>query len=109
MKKISTDGLITEADIQQFKEEMKRGEFESRVVELIAQEPELVFFISEHQSEIVDALKFARLDERRMAKMQLHMTLMIWGTALLVSRAHRRQWDGLLPADDNDLTAEKES
>jgi hypothetical protein len=50
----SKDALITEADVQAFKQEVNQGCFKDRVYELMEQEPELAFYVSERYAKTLD-------------------------------------------------------
>ena len=96
----SNEALITEADVQAFKDEVNRGCFKDRVYELMQREPELAFYVSERYSKTLDSLQEAGIDGRRLAALNRHISLMVWGSAILVARAQRRQWEGFLPSEE---------
>ena len=96
----SKDALITEADVQAFKQEVNQGRFKDRVYELMEQEPELAFYVSERYAKTLDSLQEAGIDGRRLAALHKHISLLVWGSVILVSRAQRRQWDGFLPSGE---------
>jgi hypothetical protein len=97
---ITNDGLITAADVQAFKDEVNRGRFRDQVHEMMDREPELAFYISERHGKTLDSLQEAGIEGRRLAALNKHISLMTWGSAVLVTRAQRRQWDGFLPSHE---------
>jgi hypothetical protein len=96
----SNEPLITEADVQAFKDEVNQGCFKDRIYELMDQEPELAFYVSERYSKTIDSLHEAGIDGRRLAALNRHISLMVWGSAILVLRSQRRHWEGFLPSEE---------
>jgi hypothetical protein len=99
-KSTTNDGLITPADIQAFKDEVNQGRLSDLVFELMSREPELGFYLAERYSRAINSLQEAGVEGRRLAALCKHISLMVWGSALMISRAQRRQWDAFLPAEE---------
>ena len=98
----TSDGLITEADVQKFKKEIDQGYFKVRVMEMIAQEPQLALYLSDRYDKTLISLQEAGIEGRRLAALHRHISLLMWGAAILVARSQRRQWDGFLPSEEMD-------
>lgn len=97
-----SDGLVTAADVRNFKAELNLGCFKARLFEMVAQEPQLAEFIHERQSKVMQSLTELGMDGRRLAALHRHINLMVFGSLILLSRAHRRQWDGFLPSEETE-------
>lgn len=95
----TSDGLVTTVDVQMFRNEVNHGCFKARLCEMAGQEPQLAKYISEHNSKVLRSLTEIGMDGRRLAALHRHISLMVWGSVILMSRAHRRQWDGFLPSE----------
>ena len=100
-KTITSDALITEADIQAFKDEVNRGVFKDIVYDQISREPELAVFVADRYSKILTSLQEAGIEGRRLSAICKHVCLMSWGSAILIARSQRRQWDGFMPVEES--------
>lgn len=104
--KTASDGLITEADIQQFMDEVGAGLFKDIVYDVMFQERELAIFVSLRCSKIFKSLLDSGIDGRRSAALRKHFLLTVWGAVILIHRTQRRQWEGFLPVQEVDPNGE---
>lgn len=99
MKKTkTTDALITEADVQAFKDDVNRGVFKDIVYEEMRREPELAIFASDRYCKLLHSLQDAGIEGCRLAAICRHICLMTWGSVILIARSQRRQWEDFLPS-----------
>jgi hypothetical protein len=97
--KTRSDCLITEADIETLKVDVFNGSIKEQVFDAMTREPELAIFSAQEMADISDDLERAGIRGKQKAGLEQLITLAIWEAVVLVSRAHRRQWDGFLSSE----------
>jgi hypothetical protein len=103
------DGFVSDADINDLKDEINRGKFKEIVCDLIIKEPDLGTAVSLRYQKFVAMLQGASMSIEQRMMIDKHVCLSIWMPLIALARSHRRAWDDFLPQDNDDqpLTTEE--
>ena len=99
-KTICTDALITPADVERIKADVGKGIWKLAVFEMVVREPELIMLITERFDKMLGILERRGMTAEQRDEFSKQMSLLVWTPLILLSRAHRREWDSFLPSTE---------
>lgn len=95
---ISSESLITDADLAQAKVEANPADLQRNMLALFAREPKLAEVLAPHWNHIERMCDALKLNDHQKEMLGAQISFMTSESLLLLDRAHRRLWDGFLPA-----------
>jgi hypothetical protein len=97
---VRSDCLITEADVVQMEGELHEDDWKQELLEFWTREPELAAIVGLRISNITAVIERAKLPKDVRRPLLTQVPLLVWPALLLMHRAHRRAWDGVLPSTE---------
>lgn len=92
------DCIVKEDDVLRLKGDIDRGQLAHLVYGLVERETELAIAIAERFDLVSSLVESCGMSIRARASLSKQLALLAWMPALLLDRAHRRNWDEFLPS-----------
>ena len=99
---MTTDALISPADVQQVKEGMVTRKWQEVIYWMLEREPELVLVFCDRLDKITAILDRAVSDPRLRQHLVWQMYKLLCEPMVLLNRSHRRLWEDFLPGAAGD-------
>jgi hypothetical protein len=102
MNTTPSDALVREADVRQIAKDIADKKWFDAVCDILMREPELVLVFVDEMEAVTSRLEQFVPDAAQRERLRRQILRAIWVPMVLLDRAHRKQWDELLPADGDE-------
>jgi hypothetical protein len=95
----NTDSMISEADIQQAKDDIATREWHKAIEGLMERESDLFIDISLQLQRITELVEATGAPPQHMERLIQRVHIVLWTSLIVLDRCHRRLWNEFLPDD----------
>jgi hypothetical protein len=96
-----TDSMISEADIQQARDDIATREWHKAIEGLMERESDLFIDISLQLQRITELVEATGASPQHRERLIQRVHIVLWTSLIVLDRSHRRLWNEFLPDDGN--------